>query len=55
MVRDAALRTGGSATGGAIAQEGESFSELRPLASELPAGEAGLFAYARALHLWRAI
>lgn len=38
----------------AIEHEGEAFSELRPLASELPAGEAGLFAYARALHLWRA-
>lgn len=36
-----------------IPHEGESFSELRPLASELPASEAGLFAYARALNLWR--
>jgi NAD+ diphosphatase len=38
----------------AVEQAGETFSELRPLASELPAGEAGLLAYARALHLWRA-
>ncbi len=38
----------------AVEHEGESFSELRPLASELPASEAGLLAYARALHLWRA-
>jgi NAD+ diphosphatase len=38
----------------AAAGEGEEFAELRPLASELPAGEAGLAAYARALHLWRA-
>src|SRR5690606_24365211 len=37
-----------------IAAEGEAFAELRPLASELPAGEAGLAAYARALHLWHA-
>lgn len=32
--------------------EGEAFAELRPLAAELPPGEAGLAAYARALHLW---
>jgi NAD+ diphosphatase len=38
----------------AIEGEGESFAELRPLAAELPASEAGLIAYARALHLWRA-
>lgn len=38
----------------AIEQPGETFSELRPLASELPASEAGLVAYARALNLWRA-
>jgi NAD+ diphosphatase len=38
----------------AIEQEGESFAELRPLAAELPAGEASLLAYARALNLWRA-
>jgi NAD+ diphosphatase len=38
----------------AVEHEGESFCQLRPLASELPAGEAGLLAYARALHLWRA-
>lgn len=31
----------------------ERFEELRPLASELPAEEAGLLAYARALNLWR--
>jgi NAD+ diphosphatase len=34
-------------------QPGERFAELRPLASELPANEAGLAAYARALNLWR--
>jgi NAD+ diphosphatase len=38
----------------AVEQDGESFSELRPLASELPATEASLLAYARALNLWRA-
>jgi NAD+ diphosphatase len=38
----------------AIEVDGESFAELRPLAAELPASEAGLVAYARALHLWRA-
>ena len=38
----------------AVEQPGETFTELRPLASELPASEAGLLAYARALHLWRA-
>ena len=38
----------------AVPQEGESFAELRPLASELPASEASLAAYARALHLWHA-
>jgi NAD+ diphosphatase len=38
----------------AVEQPGESFTELRPLASELPASEAGLLAYARALNLWRA-
>jgi NAD+ diphosphatase len=38
----------------AIEHDGEIFSELRPLAADLPATEAGLFAYARALHLWRA-
>lgn len=32
----------------------ERFAELRPLAGELPAAEAGLMAYARALHLWHA-
>lgn len=37
-----------------LATEGEVFAELRPLASELPASEAGLAAYARALHLWHA-
>lgn len=37
----------------AVAGAGERFAELRPLAAELPAGEAGLVAYARALHLWR--
>jgi NAD+ diphosphatase len=34
--------------------EGEAFSELRPLASELAAPEAALLAYARALNIWRA-
>jgi NAD+ diphosphatase len=34
-------------------QPGQRFSELRPLISELPASEAGLLAYARALNLWR--
>src|SRR5690606_22704334 len=38
----------------AVPQEGETFAELRPLASELPASEASLAAYARALHLWHA-
>jgi NAD+ diphosphatase len=33
---------------------GEAFIELRPLASELPPDQAGLLAYARALHIWRA-
>lgn len=33
---------------------GEAFSELRPLASELPAPEAALLGYARALNIWRA-
>jgi NAD+ diphosphatase len=33
---------------------GEAFAELRPLASELPAPEAALLAYARALNIWRA-
>jgi NAD+ diphosphatase len=38
----------------AVEGDGERFAELRPLASELPAGEASLVAYARALNLWRA-
>lgn len=38
----------------AVVNGDESFGDLRPLASELPAGEAGLFAYARALNLWHA-
>jgi NAD+ diphosphatase len=38
----------------AVADAGERFAELRPLAAQLPAAEAGLLAYARALHLWRA-
>jgi NAD+ diphosphatase len=38
----------------AVEHAGESFSELRSLASELPISEAGLIAYARALNLWRA-
>jgi NAD+ diphosphatase len=38
----------------AVEREGETFAELRPLAAELPAAEAGLIAYARALNLWRA-
>jgi NAD+ diphosphatase len=38
----------------AVEQPGETFAELRPLACDLPAGEAGLLAYARALNLWRA-
>ncbi|MET0282694.1 MAG: NAD(+) diphosphatase [Steroidobacteraceae bacterium] len=33
---------------------GEQFAELRPLVSELPAAEASLMAYARAMNLWRA-
>ncbi len=33
---------------------GTSFEELRPLAPGLPADEAGLLAYARALTIWRA-
>ncbi|MEO8306421.1 MAG: NAD(+) diphosphatase [Pseudomonadota bacterium] len=33
---------------------GETFSELRPLASELAAPEAALLGYARALNIWRA-
>ncbi len=36
-----------------IENAGEALSELRPIAAELPANEAGLFAYARALNLWR--
>lgn len=32
----------------------ERFAELRPLAGELPEADAGLLAYARALHLWHA-
>jgi NAD+ diphosphatase len=32
----------------------EQFTELRPLANELAPAEAGLLAYARALHLWHA-
>lgn len=38
----------------AVADAGEHFAELRPLAAELPADQVGLLAYARALHLWRA-
>lgn len=38
----------------ALEGPGETFTELRPLASELPPLEAGLLAYARALNLWRA-
>jgi NAD+ diphosphatase len=38
----------------AVEGPGEAFTELRPLASELPASEAGLLAYARALNIWRA-
>ena len=38
----------------AEAMPGEAFSELRPLTSELPAGEAALLGYARALNIWRA-
>lgn len=40
--------------GQAVENECETFAELRPLASELPASEASLVAYARALSLWRA-
>ncbi len=36
------------------ADAGESFAELRPLASELAAPEAALLGYARALSIWRA-
>jgi NAD+ diphosphatase len=32
----------------------ETFAELRPLAAQLPAEDAGLLAYARALSIWRA-
>lgn len=38
----------------AATEEGETFAELRPLSSELPAREAALAAYARAMNLWRA-
>jgi NAD+ diphosphatase len=38
----------------AVEQPGESFTELRPLAGNLPANEASLLAYARALNIWRA-
>lgn len=38
----------------AVERGDERFAELRPLASELPASEASLVAYARALNLWRA-
>lgn len=38
----------------AVERAGEQFAELRPLVSELPADEAGLAAYARAMNLWRA-
>jgi NAD+ diphosphatase len=38
----------------ASAGQGETFAELRPLASELPEAEAALLAYARALNIWRA-
>jgi NAD+ diphosphatase len=34
--------------------QGARFEELRPLSSRLPAEEAGLLAYARALSIWRA-
>jgi NAD+ diphosphatase len=37
----------------ATAQGNEVFTELRPLAADLPPTEAGLLAYARALQLWR--
>jgi len=37
-----------------VAGPGETFAELRPFASRLPALEAGLLAYARALAIWRA-
>lgn len=37
----------------ATLEEAEDFAELRPLVAELPASEAGLAAYARAMHLWR--
>lgn len=38
----------------AVPREGETFAELRPLVPELPASEAGLAAFARAMHLWHA-
>jgi NAD+ diphosphatase len=38
----------------AVELPGEAFTELRPLAGNLPAPEASLLAYARALTLWRA-
>lgn len=37
----------------ANAQADEQFADLRPLAPDLPATEASLLAYARALNLWR--
>ena len=37
-----------------IPPEGTRFEELRPLTAVLPADEAGLLAYARALSVWRA-
>lgn len=36
-----------------VENESERFEELRPLAADLPAGEASLMAYARALNLWK--
>lgn len=41
-------------TEAAVEREDERFEELRPLVAQLHAQEAGLAAYARALHLWRA-
>jgi NAD+ diphosphatase len=38
----------------APASPDETFAELRPLADQLPAEDAGLLAYARALSIWRA-
>jgi len=40
--------------GAPVNEPSERFAELRPLANELAPSDAGLLAYARALHLWHA-